>query len=298
MGNPNKVDLEHMILVFVIVSIVLFCVMIDDQRRIQLQTEEPPTKRRRKEVHPRKPKEFGANAWKESKIGKMILDANCADPLKPEGQLFRQRFRVPHDLFLDLISEVERAPFWKAKNQTDCTRKRPRIPACILVAASLRHLGKGHDFGDSLTWDTRVSVSTLTNFHHDFCAHLASSAIFDRHVRVPQSDEEIKHAQDMYRILGMPGCVGSVDVVHIPWERCPTSERSFFTGKSGFPTIAFNVTVLRGRITHVSDAHPGAMNDKTAVRHDDYIMSVKEGKLYRNIEWEYFQADGSTGKTL
>ena len=53
-------------------------------------------------------------------------------------------------------------------------------------------------------------------------------------------------------------------------------------------------------LVFVSDAHPDAMNDKTAVRHDDYryIMSVKEGKQYRNIEWEYFQADGSTGKTL
>ena len=49
---------------------------------------------------------------------------------------------------------------------------RKRIPTDILVAASLRHLGKGTDFRDAIAGATHVSKDTLLNFHHAFMEEL------------------------------------------------------------------------------------------------------------------------------
>jgi hypothetical protein len=41
------------------------------------------------------------------------------------------------------------------------------------------------------------------------------------HIKPPDDEEEIVHITALYDQVGLPGCCGSVDVVHIPWGRCP-----------------------------------------------------------------------------
>jgi hypothetical protein len=75
-----------------------------------------------------------------------------------------------------------------------------------------------------------------------------------------------------------------VDGVHIPWERCPDTARSWYVGKSGFPTLMFNVSVTHdGKILHVSGPNPGARNDKMAVRFDHFVQSIKKKQLYADV---------------
>jgi hypothetical protein len=79
-------------------------------------------------------------------------------------------------------------------------------------------------------------------------------------------------------------CVASVDGVHIPWERAPDSARSWYVGKSGFPTLMFNVSVTHdGKILNVSGPNPGARNDKMAVRWDNFVQSIKDKLLYADV---------------
>ncbi len=40
-----------------------------------------------------------------------------------------------------------------------------------------------------------------------------------------------------YAAVGFPGAIGCTDVVHIWWDRCPTSLINLYTGKEGYPTI-------------------------------------------------------------
>ncbi|CAB1096341.1 unnamed protein product [Ectocarpus sp. CCAP 1310/34] len=47
----------------------------------------------------------------------------------------------------------------------------------------------------------------------------------------------------MYDKLGMTGAIGSTDVTHIGWGMCPFTLGRSYTGKEGFPTIAYQVTV-------------------------------------------------------
>ena len=101
----------------------------------------------------------------------------------------------------------------------------------ILVAASLRHLGKGHDFEDTLYRESHVSGSFLLKFHHKFMEELGGPdrPFFKRHVYWPdQESEEFKKGMQVYAALGMPGCVASVDGTHIPFERAPNQLASWY----------------------------------------------------------------------
>ena len=69
----------------------------------------------------------------------------------------------------------------------------------------------------------------------------------------------------MYRLLGFPGAIGSMDCTHVHWGRCPPNLKWQCIGKEGYPTIAFQCVVDRTRrILHVGDAFFGGTKDKSA----------------------------------
>ena len=44
-----------------------------------------------------------------------------------------------------------------------------------------------------------------------------------------------------YKEVGLPGAVGSVNVVHIKWSNCPAGHLNHSKVKEGYPTLAFSV---------------------------------------------------------
>ena len=45
---------------------------------------------------------------------------------------------------------------------------------------------------------------------------------FDLHVYPPlKNEDEIKRVTSVYSRVGLPGCIGSVDCVHLAWGMCP-----------------------------------------------------------------------------
>ncbi|CAN0157482.1 unnamed protein product, partial [Discosporangium mesarthrocarpum] len=47
----------------------------------------------------------------------------------------------------------------------------------------------------------------------------------------------------VYEAVGFPGAVSSTDVTHVRWERAPISYSVHYTGKEGYETVAYEVTV-------------------------------------------------------
>ena len=59
----------------------------------------------------------------------------------------------------------------------------------------------------------------------------------------------------------------------------------------------FNCAVSHcGHIYNVSGPHPGSRNDKTAVKYDNFVMSIKEKELFQDVEWSYYDANGIWNK--
>ena len=82
-----------------------------------------------------------------------------------------------------------------------------------LLNCVLRVVGRGMCF-DSIAELTNISEEAIRVFFHSFCRNFATE-LFSKYCKSPDSDEEIKKVTDVYEKLGLPGCVGSTDCVHI-----------------------------------------------------------------------------------
>ena len=73
----------------------------------------------------------------------------------------------------------------------------------------------------------------------------------------------------------MPGCVGSVDCVHLVWDKCPAGFLSQCRGKEKHATLAFQAVVSHTKkILALSQFFAGCTNDKAIARYDVAIRKI------------------------
>jgi hypothetical protein len=130
-----------------------------------------------------------------------------------------------------------RMPLSKVKALTDTFIargyiKEPRTLFCrlefrdcaeLLVMSALYILGHGAAFCSCKAL-CNISTSEVHKFFHLFLD--ADMAALSR----------VNHD---YEENGLPGCVGSMDVVHVKWSNCPMGNHYRAKGKKGYPTLAF-----------------------------------------------------------
>ncbi|CAN0040591.1 unnamed protein product [Pylaiella littoralis] len=86
-----------------------------------------------------------------------------------------------------------------------------------------------------------MSKSMAAATFHKFCKNFAKE-MFEEHIYLPTGTYQ-DEVMDCYRKLGFTGAIGSTDVTYVGWGMCPFTLGRSFTGKEGFPTLAFEVTV-------------------------------------------------------
>ena len=55
--------------------------------------------------------------------------------------------------------------------------------------------------------------------------------------------DELSRVIKMYRILGLQGAIGSMDVTQVVYGRCPKHLKHYSFGKEGVLTLAFSCVV-------------------------------------------------------
>ena len=91
---------------------------------------------------------------------------------------------------------------------------------------------------------------------------------------------------------GLPGCCGSMDVVHVKWSSCPTGNHNRAKGKGGYPSLAFQcITDFNRRILAVYGPQFGTRNDKEIVKEDPNVHFVRT-RWYKDVLWNYYTAEG------
>jgi hypothetical protein len=89
--------------------------------------------------------------------------------------------------------------------------------------------------------------------------------------------------------MGLPGCVGSMDVTHVQWGGCPSNLRHHCIGRYGYPTLGLNFICSHNRrIQYVSRAFYGATNDITITYNDNYprrlmLCQVHTDRIFRTF---------------
>ncbi|CAM9708381.1 unnamed protein product [Discosporangium mesarthrocarpum] len=127
-----------------------------------------------------------------------------------------------------------------------------------------------------------VGMSTCTAWRvlHKPC-ECFSQHMFESWVGLPKSDEQLQQTMEAYHRLEFTGAVGSTDVTHLSWNKCPVVDAKSYEGKEGFPTLAYEVTVDHFmRVLGATCGFPGARNDKMVVGYDDTVVQVRVNKTF------------------
>jgi hypothetical protein len=241
------------------------------------QPDDEPRPKRQRWSHSR------SNKW-ESTWGEALLHIRSAraagSPDERAEAKFKLRFRLPFDLFEEIVAELRGRPGYVASNDIDSRIPRDGrdartfIPLDIMLMAVLRIAGRGWCF-DDVEESSGIGLSTMAAYYHNFVRQYVDDFYSDW-VFLAETPEQIEEVTNAYEVQGFPGCVGSVDCVHMQWGRCEFSQRHAHIGKEGFPTRAYEVIVdAVRRVRSVTPGFPGALNDKTIVRHDHAINKMR-----------------------
>lgn len=93
----------------------------------------------------------------------------------------------------------------------------------------LRVLGRNSTF-DCIAELTNSNQEVHRLFFHKFNDCFVKK-FYSTYVYAPTTLDDITKVAKIYDKLGLPGCVGSIDCVHIAWERCPQIHKNWYTGK-------------------------------------------------------------------
>ena len=216
--------------------------------------------------------------------------ADLEDPSTRAAKNFRLNFRLPYPVFQQLVTAAGQRR-WLHCSQTDAAG-RPRVPIELKLLAVLYLLGSGAALR-TIAQLSGMSEPTVQRAVHSFCASF-SADMYKEWISPHQTDEELQTVLRHYTAVGFPGAVGSTDVTHIPWDKTPCQQARYYTGKEGFNTIAYEVTVdHRMRIEAVTQGFHGAVNDKTIVRYDGFVQRVRTEPKYTGVRYKVRVNTGS-----
>lgn len=242
-------------------------------------------------------KKRGNGRWDNCIWSDILSNLTYRDPSHYNGKTFRRRFRVPYSIFEKIVSMCEEARSfeddgidWFSRSGKDCCNQ-STIPLSLLILGCLRILGRGMCM-DGVNELTNISMEAHRVFFHQFC-YLFANRMFDIYCSPPSTPNEIAIVSGEYGMLGFPGCIGSVDCVHIAWDRAPHLLRWKYIGKEHYPTVAYEVACTHSRkIISCSKGFPGSNNDKTIVRFDTFVTDINENRMYEDVEFPVLNENG------
>lgn len=229
--------------------------------------------------------DYNSSSW-----GQMLQDPRLDDANSKQAKLFRRRFRVPYTMFRFIVSQCRSKQLFRER-EADIAGRRT-IPLELKVLGVLRIIGRNWCV-DDVNEASFISERGMNRFFHDFCENFVRH-FWNMYVKTPSGDD-LDEMMSVYAKLGIPGCVGSIDCVHLKWDKCPAWLLNECKGKEGYPSLVYEVCVdhMR-RIRSCTNEFYGSVNDKTIIKYDEYITDVKEGKRWADVVFEVLDENGST----
>ena len=239
-----------------------------------------PTKKSRKQYQSHnRSKDLSDSVW-----GQMLVDPTISVVGSWYNRKFRRRFRVPYSMFLEIVAEC------KEHNVFGPQLRQSKIKVEFKVLTCLKILGRDL-CADEIEEHLKIAESTINKFFKMFIYNYAS-AIYSKWVNAPEG-EDLDRVESTYRRMGFPGCIGSMDVTHIYWDKCPEALRFLCKGKEGKPTVAFQAVVEHTkRIQHISKPFYGATNDITITYQDTYPMELLSKRIHADRVFQTYNREG------
>ncbi len=238
-------------------------------------------RKRKSQKQKQKRRHYTRPNYSDSCFGRMLARADCRDPSTRDGKLFRRRFRVPYPVFEEVLGLCNEHQLFGVSSQDH--RGIASVPSELKLLGVLRVLGKGCDF-DDVAMSTNMSETVARVSFHTFCRNFVK-LMYDEKISPPTGEKLVK-VMEVFEKMGLNGCIGSIDVTHVKWDKCPVARVNLCCGKEGFPTLAYEVVVDHSRrIQACTRSFWGARNDKTIVKYDKFVMDMKYRNTYNNVTY-------------
>jgi hypothetical protein len=161
----------------------------------------------------------------------------------------------------------------------------------LLVMSGLYLLGTGAAFCSCKPL-CGISTSEVRKFFYTFIEALVDMK--DEYICLPWNLTELQCVNKDYNAAGLPGYVGSMDVVHVKWSNCPTGDHNRAKGKERYPTLGFQcITDFNQRVMAIYGPQFGSRNDKDIVKHDYNVRAIRYNCLFTNTTWQYYYGNGN-----
>lgn len=152
-----------------------------------------------------------------------------------KDSIFRSAFRLPLHLIDDLTRMfIERE--WAQPNNHVNSNSHVFDRTQLLIMCSLEHLGSRRPFCQ-FKIETELSPKEHRRFFRVFIKEISNSK--DEWIHYPKTMDKLSEVMKEYQECFLPGCGGSIDVVHLKWSCCPAGDYNQSCGKEKFPTVAF-----------------------------------------------------------
>lgn len=203
---------------------------------------------------------------------RLFSDYFSENPVYPP-RLFRRRFRMKRDLFLQIVKDME--------DNCDYFVQKPNaakvlgFSALQKVTAAIRMLSYG-TAADSVDEYLRMAESTAIESLKYFCKTVIK-VYGEQYLRSPKEDDTAKLLKEGEE-RGFPGMLGSIDCMHWAWKNCPTAWHGQFTGKEKQATIVLEAVASKNLwIWHAFFGLPGSLNDINVLDRSPVFQPVLDG---------------------
>jgi hypothetical protein len=126
-------------------------------------------------------------------------------------------------------------PLWKVEELADLLIRRGYVPLPrtrfrqaefrerteLLVMSLLYLLATGAAFRSCQPLCS-ISTSEVCKFYYLFLDAIVEMR--DNQIYMPRNHSKLTKVEACYNAVGLPGCCGSVDVVHVKWSNCPAGD--------------------------------------------------------------------------
>jgi Plant transposon protein len=230
--------------------------------------------------------DFWASTW-----GKLLKKLSSLENgpciTSREGKLFQRRFRVPWQVYCELVQKSVSHKLFGINSLLKFDMCGAQVcPVEIKLLGVLRMLGRNW-CADDVAEATGMGESTVRTAFNSFCDNFVTE-FYETVVCRPEG-LKLSKMMDVYKRMGLPGCIGSTDCVHVKWDRCPVRLYHLCKGKEGHPSLAYSCTVdHHRRILGNTQSNFGTRNDKTIVRLDTYITDVRNQLVHFGTEFDLF----------
>ena len=125
-------------------------------------------------------------------------------------------------------------------------RKTPTICDEFKVRASLRILGRNYVTA-SVCEFLGAAKKTINDFSKLFLVNYLR-VFYKKYLYIPDELVGLNEVEKVYRYyMGLPGCLGSMDVTHVQWGACPSELRHHCVGRYGYSTLGSNFICSHNR---------------------------------------------------